>query len=243
MPSNKISDLSISFMKRNARKRGPNLSMTWNDSVAELSQDLAGLYDQWNNRLVPLIAPVPDGTVDSDIDAYANGLDGRTLYVNFEATNSLNSLYYHTSKSRPNTILEQFDNIYTAITSLKEDLQGEVASIAVTAEDISISDSGGLFVATNVEDSLAEVMTVVNNFADGAAYLPLAGGAMLGTLDMNNQRIQMYPNVYVISGTGTPEGNVVAAVGSLFLRRDAPNAAEGLYFKYTGTGNTGWSAR
>jgi hypothetical protein len=217
--------------------------MAWNDSVAEISQDFAGLYDQWNNRFVPLMAPVPDGSVDTDVDAYANGLDGRTLYVNFEATNSSDSTYYHSSKSRPNTISEQFDNIYSAITALKEDLQGEVAAIAVAAEDISISDSGGLFSSVNVEDALAEVQTAVNSFLSNSAYLPLSGGSMTGTLDMANQRIQMYANVYVMVGNGTPEGSVVAAVGSLYLRRDAPSAAEGLYFKASGTGNTGWSAR
>ena len=43
------------------------------------------------------------------------------------------------------------------------------------------------------------------------------------------------------TGAGTPEGNVVAPVGSLFLRTDG-GAATTAYVKESGTGNTGWVA-
>lgn len=45
--------------------------------------------------------------------------------------------------------------------------------------------------------------------------------------------------VQILMGSGTPEGNVAARVGSLFLRKDG-GAATSLYVKETGTGNTGW---
>jgi hypothetical protein len=44
------------------------------------------------------------------------------------------------------------------------------------------------------------------------------------------------------SGTGTPEGNVVANVGSLYTRRDG-GVSTTLYVKQSGTGNTGWAAK
>jgi len=44
------------------------------------------------------------------------------------------------------------------------------------------------------------------------------------------------------SGTGSPEGAVVASVGSLYLRTDG-GAGTTLYVKESGTGNTGWSAK
>ncbi len=46
----------------------------------------------------------------------------------------------------------------------------------------------------------------------------------------------------IISGSGNPEGSVVAPVGSLFLRTDG-GVGTTLYVKETGTGNTGWSAK
>jgi len=43
-------------------------------------------------------------------------------------------------------------------------------------------------------------------------------------------------------GTGSPEGVVIANVGSLFLRTDG-GASTTLYVKQSGTGNTGWVAK
>ena len=45
--------------------------------------------------------------------------------------------------------------------------------------------------------------------------------------------------VIIRAGTGTPEGAVTAAVGSIFMRTDG-GAATSLYVKETGSGNTGW---
>lgn len=45
-----------------------------------------------------------------------------------------------------------------------------------------------------------------------------------------------------ITGTGTPEGAVAAAVGTVFLRTDG-GAGTTLYVKESGTGNTGWAAK
>jgi hypothetical protein len=46
----------------------------------------------------------------------------------------------------------------------------------------------------------------------------------------------------VKSGTGTPQGVVVAPVGTLFLRTDG-GASTTLYVKESGVGNTGWIAK
>lgn len=49
-------------------------------------------------------------------------------------------------------------------------------------------------------------------------------------------------NARIIIGTGAPENNVGAVVGSLFLRTDGGIGAT-LYVKESGTGNTGWQAK
>lgn len=46
----------------------------------------------------------------------------------------------------------------------------------------------------------------------------------------------------ILTGTNTPEGAVVAPVGSLFLRSDG-GATTTLYVKTSGAGNTGWTAK
>jgi hypothetical protein len=43
-----------------------------------------------------------------------------------------------------------------------------------------------------------------------------------------------------VSGTGSPEGVVTAAVGIIYVQTDASPASDGLWYKQTGAGNTGW---
>lgn len=47
--------------------------------------------------------------------------------------------------------------------------------------------------------------------------------------------------VIVYTGNGSPEGVETAPVGSIYLNATASNAANTLYVKGSGTGNTGWS--
>lgn len=46
----------------------------------------------------------------------------------------------------------------------------------------------------------------------------------------------------VLRGAGSPESNVVAPIGTLYLRSDG-GAGTTLYVKESGTGNTGWVAK
>jgi hypothetical protein len=48
--------------------------------------------------------------------------------------------------------------------------------------------------------------------------------------------------VLILTGSGTPEGNVTAPVGSLYLRSDG-GAGTSLYVKQSGTGSTGWAGK
>lgn len=58
----------------------------------------------------------------------------------------------------------------------------------------------------------------------------------------NNGGLSVGGQLCVYSGSSTPEGTVVAAVGSLYLRSDG-GAGTSLYVKESGTGNTGWVAK
>lgn len=49
-------------------------------------------------------------------------------------------------------------------------------------------------------------------------------------------------NADIMSGTGSPEGVVSGAIGSLFLRTDG-GAGTTMYVKESGAGNTGWTAK
>ena len=58
----------------------------------------------------------------------------------------------------------------------------------------------------------------------------------------NRKAIQLNNSVYVMTGTGSPEGSVSAPVGSLYLRSDG-SANTSMYVKESGVSVTGWVAK
>ena len=166
--TDKLKTIQLQFQVRNARKRGPTSSDQINDTNAELAADLAELNSQWNDQLVPLTTSLPNGVPDTDIDAFLNGLDGANLYVEQNATASVNSLYFNTPNARPNSVFEQFADVYSSITAVTTSLENLINNTSVAALQVSITDSSSLYAASNVEDALSEVMTNLNTL-NGAA--------------------------------------------------------------------------
>ncbi len=62
------------------------------------------------------------------------------------------------------------------------------------------------------------------------------------TLEPNKKGIRLNNTVYIITGTGSPEGSVASPVGSLYLRSDG-TAGNCLYIKESGSFATGWVAK
>jgi len=121
-----IEKLVVSVIKRNAIKRGQTSSDAWNDSFEEVVNDFNRLTTQWNESLWPLLSNLPDGT--NDLNAFSNGLDGRTLLVDSSATSTVtDTTFFNLSNDRPNNIKEQFSDIYTSITQLRDDLEGQIS--------------------------------------------------------------------------------------------------------------------
>jgi hypothetical protein len=97
----------------------------------------------------------------------------------------------------------------------------------------SLSIVGGGAFGTNVR---------VVDCLDVSATLPTGVSRVDGT---NTQATNFRPGAGTAtwtSGTGTPEGAVAAAIGSLFTRTDG-GANTTLYVKESGSGNTGWVAK
>ena len=80
------------------------------------------------------------------------------------------------------------------------------------------------------------------------ALLPLIDGNILlgsGALQFGRSffsEIVVNKGPTVRSGAGSPEGNITAPVGSLYLRTDG-GAGTSLYVKQSGTGSTGWAGK
>lgn len=67
-------------------------------------------------------------------------------------------------------------------------------------------------------------------------------GAEVKTSQVTADQVALAAGPTWTSGVGTPEGTVVAPIGSLYTRLDGGTGTT-LYIKESGTGNTGWVAK
>ena len=226
--ADKIESIQILFQKRNARARGPLNSDSYNDNMNELGQDLATFVDQWNNRLTPLTATLPNEDGTDTLDAFDTGLDGRTLYVNWEATSTSDSQYYSTDNTRPATIYEKFSDVYDAIDALEEDLESQITEISVSAAQVDIADDGGLYAATNVEHALAEAMEAINSISLGGLDLSAVAQHYLPSTD----------NTYDIGSPTKRVRDIYAGPASLRVKSKVGDTANSVDKEYQFAINT-----
>ncbi len=233
--NNRLSELTISFTKRNARAKGPTSSEAWNDQADELSRDLTAIYSEWNNSLIPLLSLLPGEEDGYNVDAFSDGLDGRTLFVNAESSLTDAARYYNAGQVRANTLYEQFQDVYSQIDLKVDTVQEQIDNVSLAASDIPISDAGAVYSSSTVEGALQEVMNLVARAGtdhgallgladdDHTQYLPRTGvRAMTGTLNMGSNTITgvttLTANSIITStittGTLTLSANVIVS-GSL----------------------------
>lgn len=168
MAINKIEEIQMSFVKRPVSKYGDLKSDTWNDTQNELSQDIAEIINQWNTKLLPLFDLLPDGSITEEVDSWNNGLDGKTLYVNADCSSSSTIYpdYYNSSSIRPNTIFEQFQNMYTYVESTLSTIENNLTNLTISAKDMPIVDTNEIITSTNVEDALQELAAAASYVSD-----------------------------------------------------------------------------
>ncbi len=149
-----ISKLLVSTVKRNQKFQGAVLSANNNALQDEVIRDFLSLQQQWNTGLVPLVQLLPDGTDDIDINAFKNGLDGRTLYVKANATvETATEGYWNLTDERPNTVYEQFQGVYTRISSEVETINNLIAALEAGEEESTADVSSS--VSTSTDNALA----------------------------------------------------------------------------------------
>ncbi|HLX54548.1 MAG TPA: hypothetical protein VKR58_11435, partial [Aquella sp.] len=71
-----ISRLNIQTTQQTLAKGKPFSADLFNDFSTSAATDLASLALQWNQYLVPALSLIPDGTQDTLVNGFANGIDG-----------------------------------------------------------------------------------------------------------------------------------------------------------------------
>ena len=121
MASNNLKQLVFSFKRRTAPAHGGFQSAYFNDTSSEIAVDLSTLASEWNNKLYKMCLSLPDGSVDTSVNAFTKGLDGKNCWVDASATSSSTEpRFYFTSKGRPYTIAELFQYTWSYIDSSVE---------------------------------------------------------------------------------------------------------------------------
>lgn len=191
-----ISRLNITTIKRNQRYQGPTSSAQINALQDEVIIDFINIQKQWNNSLVPFLTGVPAG--ESDINAFTDGLSGGTLFVDPEAIDtSLDQNYYNTVKDRPNTILEQFQNLYQTITDQNIELTELVTTGTAGSSTTNVDTYTGTTTLTT-ENSL-----VLVNASSGSVIVNLLPAAACTGQEFDIIKMDSSGNGAVITPTGS----------------------------------------
>lgn len=134
---------------------------------------------------------------------------------------------------------------------------GKVANILFTHADTDQSAKivGGSISSTYLseDDSVLSVAVLGDNTVSPVieikkdAILPVGSLVELGSLNSRfrnifTSRTYYQSGVFDTAGAGTPEGNIVASVGSTY-RNMSGGTGTTFYVKESGTGNTGWVAK
>jgi len=131
--------------------------------------------------------------------------------------------------------VEIFGGIYTG-SGYGIIVSGSTANVYVKGAKVRSNgfDIAGDNGTMTVSDCDFKTSMGVVNFGDVHGNELIAHGK---TVFMNGDK-----TVFIKSGTGSPEGIVAGAVGSMWTRTDG-GIGSTLYIKESGTGNTGWVAK
>jgi hypothetical protein len=111
---------------------------------------------------------------------------------------------------------------------------GNANALAVFDDDNTIKKTGLTISGTDLVTTL-DLLPATDNGADLGGVSQRFGYGYFG-IAVVTPLVSLGSNVYVLTGSGSPEGAATAGPGSIYLRTDGT-----CYKKLTGTGNTGWA--
>lgn len=130
--------INSSISLRRAPRSGPNTSAAWNDTIEELTNDLAALMDFANNVAIPIFNGLGRAGTYTDVNPVGNGLDGTTMMTNKDSANSTTPYFYDTAKARPKTVFEtatQITNDLDTLFSNINEINARLGTSDTTATD------------------------------------------------------------------------------------------------------------
>ncbi|WP_273483567.1 hypothetical protein [Desulforamulus ruminis] len=170
-------------------------------------------------------------TVDSLVDELAN--------VATKADVGINGIAMHLAEYATNAI--KHDGSVPMISSLN--FLGDQKGLNVKNGD-SLSYCNIDFPELTTQDGIFRLFRMTNTTGNKRFTLQKGDGTFNVSFEILNGAINVLNGLYIkiTAGSGSPEGLIVGAVGSIYLRTDG-GAGTTLYVKQSGSGNTGWIAK
>ena len=188
-----------------------------------------------------------DGIViDSCYDAQINGND---ISVNgYGVSNTYSGIVLTNTKTRSCKNIVISGNNFNAAGTYSQTQKYAInidstqgSTDAINSSYIEVSSnlmSDALNTAKYVDNGLGTIITSNHT----GIVTGLVAGTTIGYYSVETPYFKLPHGMKVCGGPGTPEAQVAASPGSLYLRTDG-DAVTTLYIKTTGTGNTGWTAK
>lgn len=151
---------------------------------------------------MPLASLMPDGTEDTLVDAYKDGLDGRTFYVDASADTSVPKIrYYNVNRQRPKTLIEILDELIGGVV-----IAGPKGDKGDAGEDGTPGSSGtGGFSFT-----WTAFPSVANKQTTATAATPTINATFYVDFDQFDETIDVYLSVLAKEGAAAYPGGVAA---------------------------------
>lgn len=200
--ADKLKNLNLTFVSRSAPNNGPSSSDAWNDTFFELATDLANISREWNNKLIVAFDALPKGELDSSVNVFVNGIDGKNIWVDAQIDSGDNDLtFFNSTKNRPVTIEEAFQDIYQYV---DVQLENTLASVLDVASGLTTDQKNAI--GANIFDN-----------TQTSSATSLDGKSERNRLNVIQLANDMYGDTYVIGNDGNTQltNSVFAMVDAL----------------------------
>jgi len=145
--------LKPALVLRRMPRNGSNSSEDVNDFIEQSIHDVAGVYNFINQVVIPVLNGLGQSGTWSDVDPIINGLDGTTLMVDRDYTDTTSPYFYDSGKGRPKTIYETFLRLVSDVDKAFIGINEVKARLGTTDEDSTVPTS---------QATLSEIETKVN---------------------------------------------------------------------------------
>ena len=170
-----FSKLKPALVLRRMPRNGVNSSEEINDFIEQSIHDVAGIYNFVNQVVIPAFNGLGRTGTFADIDPITNGIDGTTVMVDHDYSDTTSPYFYDSGKTRPKTVYEAFLQVVSDLDRAFVGINEVKARLGTADEDSSTPTS---------QATLSEIETKVNFLNSLVTQIRNANAGYLNAADI-----------------------------------------------------------